>query len=64
MRDGGPVPSARVQVPSQGVEGPRVNAEEGEVEDGLGLGQAEGSQVGIKARVRGAKVRDCMNGVG
>lgn len=59
MRHGGPVASPRVQFPCQRVERPRVLPEEGQIEDGLGLGEVERRQVGIEARVRRTEIGDC-----
>ena len=41
VRDGRAVARARVELSGEHVEGARVGAEEGEVEDGLGLGEVE-----------------------
>ncbi len=58
VRDGGAVAGARVELLGEHVEGAGVGAEEGEVEDGLGLGQVEGGEVGVEACFGGAEVGD------
>lgn len=48
MRDCGAV-FAGVEFAGEGVEGRRVSAEVGDVEDGFGVGEVEAGQVGIEA---------------
>ena len=56
--DGGAVAGARVELAGEHVEGLRVLAEEGQVEDGFGLGQVERREVGVEACGGGAEVGD------
>lgn len=63
VRHGRAVARARVQLLGKDVEGLRVGAEEGQVEDGLGLGEVEGGEVGIEARGGGAEVGDWERGL-
>jgi hypothetical protein len=58
VRDGGAVAGARVELAGEDVEGARVGAEEGEVEDGFGLGEVERGEVGVEACFWGAEVGD------
>lgn len=58
VRDGRAVARARVQLLGQRVEGLGVLLEEGQVEDGFGLGQVEGGEVGVEAGFGGAEVGD------
>lgn len=55
MRDCRPVP-ARIQFVCEGVEGERVLAKIGNVEDGFGVGKVEARKVGVEACVWGAEV--------
>ncbi len=58
VRDGGAVARARVELLGEHVEGARVGAEEGEVEDGFGFREVEGGEVGVEACFGGAEVGD------
>jgi hypothetical protein len=58
VRDGRAVARARVEFARQDVEGARVGAEEGQIEDGFGLGEVERCQVGVEACFGGAEVGD------
>lgn len=61
VRDGGAI-LARVQFLGKSVEGQRIVAEIGNVEDGLGVWQAQASEVGVQACVWAAEVGDAGRG--
>jgi hypothetical protein len=52
------VARARVELLGQRVEGLGVLSEEGQVEDGFGLGEVERGEVGVEACFGGAEVGD------
>jgi hypothetical protein len=62
VRDGGAVAGAWVELLGEHVEGFWVLPEEGQVEDGLGLGQVQRGEVGVEACFRGAEVGDLRGG--
>ena len=64
VRGGRAVAGARVELAGEHVEGFGVLPEEGQVEDGLGLGQVERGEVGVEACFGGAEVGDWKDGEG
>ena len=58
VRDGG-AELARVELAGEDVEGLRAGAEEGDVEDGLGVGEVQAGEVRVEPGAGGAEVGDC-----